>query len=931
MQAEKDKRQNENGHRGSDPLVFPVVRDLYYRANLEGQLLAVSPSVTRIGGYEPEELLGKNVGSFVEEEEDKALLQSLMSGQGYVDDYNIVLTRKDGSRIDCSLNAQLVRDVKGIPRYMEGVIRDISRRRSMETELSGFNRQFREISDNLPVILFKLKQNGDHWSMEYASPNLLKRMRAEKASDIRGMFPPEEMMNAEDRNLWQKEMADSLRENRPAELEFQLKRAEGVSEWMRIRMSHWKDGDGTRYWTGIGMDITEETLLKGEMAEKESQLHALYESARAGLSTMSVRGVVTSVNPMILERTGYAEHELVGKHFRELPLFFREDQPTYGTLFKQALTGNLPREGIIFAYRHKNGGKRWGEAFLSLNRSGKKILGFQGVFVDVTAQMQLKESQQQKQEEFDFLFNTTVHLLQVTREEDLFTLISKQLNSLLPDFIVNLNSVDETGTVLQIRSLLGLEGNSGSKIIRQLDKYIQNRTFHIQPDTFQYASHGKLIRSTRSLYDLTLHQVPKLVCEQIESILHLEGSLEVSLGVGKVIMGGGVIFLRKGQKVENPHLVEFLFRQATEALIRLRAANQLSRSEELYRSLAENAQDMILRFDRDLSLIYANRAFQDTFGFPFGAIRGKTVSELGFPGSIGELVQKTMIRTRDRNKPGTCDNVIHIGDAPRFFEWRIFPETDEEGKVHSILVYVHDISNRKSTEARLQESMETKNRVFRLISHDLRNPMNSMLGFLNLLNDKYEDLTDEMKRNYLSTIRDSSQQFFSLLNSLQEWSRGFEQEHYVNPVHFDLRALAEQSLSLFRLNCMEKEIECLNRVPAGTMVRADYNMVFSSLRNFISNAVKFSYPGGHIEVGCNMEKEHVILTVRDNGIGMTEEEVKQLFHKEEVVSREGTRGEKGTGYGFKLALEFIEINQGWVQVKSRPGQGCTIQIGLRRD
>ena len=270
-----------------------------------------------------------------------------------------------------------------------------------------------------------------------------------------------------------------------------------------------------------------------------------------------------------------------------------------------------------------------------------------------------------------------------------------------------------------------------------------------------------------------------------------------------------------------------------------------------------------------------------------------------------------------------------MGNTPRFYEWRMFPETDRKKGTGSVIMFVYDITKRKEAEAQELNYIENKNKIFRLIGHDLKNPFNSILGFLDLLTDRYDDLSDELKKKYLNYIKDSSTSLHELLQSMQEWSKADEEQDPSRPLFFDIKPLIDTSLEYCKLGIIEKELVVENCVPEGTLINADYNMIAAAIRNLLSNACKFSHKGGMIEIGLRKSKKEAILVIRDQGAGMTDVELKKLLSLETTFTKTGTNGEKGTGIGFKFAREFIERNHGWIRVKSRAGKGTQTFIGLK--
>ncbi len=909
--------------------IFNSFLDVYYQTDENSIITLISPSVRKTGRYDPDELIGRHVGDFFIDEEDRMKIRELLFEQGYVDDYDLSLRTKDGNLIDVSINAHLIRDEQGVIKNIEGVIRDISRRKKFELEIASYNNRLKEITDGLPAVLFQLSQNDQRIDISYISPNVKEKLGISADKIIKDPISVLKSTSINDRERIKNELVNALRDKRVAEIECEVTFKDGDKRWVRTKVSPRKSGSNEIIWTGLSTDITNEVMMKNKVREQEERLMAIFEFTNVGIATISLDRVVTSINPAICQISGYSENQIIGKHLKDVAGFYRKDLSFYMKLFADALAGKIPEERIVFEWKHKSGENRWAEVYLDLFKDKDKIKGFQCVLMDATHRILLQQAEKNKQNDIEFLFDSAVKLLMIDSEEEIFQFLTMQLVKLVPGAIINVNSVNEETTHLRVEAVTGITGKIRSMILKLFDQQLSGRTFAIDKNTFSYAKHGKLLINNDNLYDLMLHQVPVNICRQIEKIIQLNEIYELSIGIGEKIMGGCAIFLKKGQTIKNTSLIETLFRQVSQALSRLRTHSQLTMREELYRSLAENAQDLIVRVDENIKPIYANQAFLKTFNLKLDQVLHREFCELGFPVPICDLISQTINQTFISRQSQTCDNVINLDDAPNFFEWRMFPEYDEKKHIQSVLMFIRNITIRKNIEAKIQDSIVNKNKIYSLISHDLRNPFNSILGFLEFLKRDFHLMSDELKLKYINVISESSQNFFELLNSLQEWSQGFEQDRNINPVFFDLQQLINSTLDVYKLQILEKELVINSSIPTGVIVKADYNMIYTSIRNIISNACKFSLKGGEIDIGLRKQRKEVLIEIRDYGIGMSDEEMRKLLNLEKRFTKPGTLGEKGSGLGFILTKELIELNNGRLIVNSQPGKGCAVTIVLK--
>jgi signal transduction histidine kinase len=239
---------------------------------------------------------------------------------------------------------------------------------------------------------------------------------------------------------------------------------------------------------------------------------------------------------------------------------------------------------------------------------------------------------------------------------------------------------------------------------------------------------------------------------------------------------------------------------------------------------------------------------------------------------------------------------------------------------------------RENLISELKKINESKDSLFSLISHDLRSPFNSLLGFSEILANEYETLTREEIKEYLNVIYDTSKNLYGMTNNLLQFSRFQMGRIDFSPAELDIKVMLNRALQLLRGNTIKKQINVISSVPDGIKVRADEDMLNSVLQNLISNAVKFTRKGGDIYISVNKltdtnEPDLLQVLIRDTGVGLSNELIGQLF-KEHVQSTPGTEREYGSGLGLLLVKEFVEKNGGKISVKSKLKEGSTFSFTL---
>ncbi len=234
----------------------------------------------------------------------------------------------------------------------------------------------------------------------------------------------------------------------------------------------------------------------------------------------------------------------------------------------------------------------------------------------------------------------------------------------------------------------------------------------------------------------------------------------------------------------------------------------------------------------------------------------------------------------------------------------------------------------KVSEEKLIELNASKDKLFSIISHDLRSPFDSILGFSSIIVDEYDELTDPEIRAYSENIYTSSKHLLSLLDNLLQWSRLQSGRLKYSPEKLRLRDEIQSVIKLMSGNAVKKNINLITDAGEDIFVNADDNMLHSILQNLISNAIKFTNPQGIVKIIGRKNLTHAEIEISDNGIGMEEETVKNLFKIDKNTIRYGTSKEKGNGLGLVLCKELIEKNGGAISVFSEKDKGTKFIFNL---
>ena len=232
------------------------------------------------------------------------------------------------------------------------------------------------------------------------------------------------------------------------------------------------------------------------------------------------------------------------------------------------------------------------------------------------------------------------------------------------------------------------------------------------------------------------------------------------------------------------------------------------------------------------------------------------------------------------------------------------------------------------SEQELQKLNKSKDRIFSVVAHDLRNPVAAVTGFSELLYDNFEQFPVETQKEYLLQILQGTQRIQNLLENLLIWARSQMKAVKYEPGNLKVKNMVDECVKELKANLDHKKIDCQVKIDRKCIVYADKAMIHTVFRNLIMNAVKFSFPGGKIRITSENGTKMCNVAVSDDGIGIQPEIQDKLFDSNEVVSTPGTTGESGSGLGLIICKEFVERNEGTIWVESEPGNGSSFIVSL---
>lgn len=303
-------------------------------------------------------------------------------------------------------------------------------------------------------------------------------------------------------------------------------------------------------------------------------------------------------------------------------------------------------------------------------------------------------------------------------------------------------------------------------------------------------------------------------------------------------------------------------------------------------------------------------------------IIGKNVWDI-FPLSIAEQLHQSVKEAYLTGHLRTYDFKMQQHNTEKHYEARIVKSHKNE-----VLMLLRDVTNQKQNETQilkiaedLKQINDTKDKFVSIIAHDVRTPIIALIGYAEILSNDIEELQKSEIKEFASSIVDISKQTIGLLTNLLEWSRLQTGRIEFHPAPVNAFNIAENTLALLTSNAEQKNISIINKLVKETFVYADENMMQSIFNNLITNAIKFTNKNGQIVVTSSRVEDMVRFSVKDNGVGMDENQKLMLFEMNKSFTTPGTTNEKGSGLGMVLCKDFIEKHGGEIWVESNSGFG----------
>lgn len=405
-----------------------------------------------------------------------------------------------------------------------------------------------------------------------------------------------------------------------------------------------------------------------------------------------------------------------------------------------------------------------------------------------------------------------------------------------------------------------------------------------------------------------------------DSTLNLHNQADNKFGIAEVDLGKATVYQKQGKTDEAMSHTTKALALSKDIKARVLEISCYRLLTTLWETKGDNkkALSYFKQFHALEDSLYSNeiqqKILRDQIGFETETLDDR----------IAALTEQEEDRISRLKKSEFISNILVVVVALSAILLITVYRSGQRRKQINLLLLQHQEEMQKRSEE-LEQLNEVKDKFFSIISHDLRSPINALAGIMDLL-DKGAISAEELPVA-IKELKTRFNHTRSLMNNLLDWTVLQMDKMHLQAGNVQLKKIVDENIDLLG-SIQNKHVNMINRVPETAIGYADSNTINLVIRNLITNAIKFTNDGGEIIVTAEEKGNEVLVSVSDNGIGMTDDIQKKLFDKVNPYSTRGTANEKGTGLGLILCKEFVEKNGGRIWVESNVDKGSTFWFTL---
>jgi PAS domain S-box-containing protein len=890
-------------------------------ADMDGNIQFVNNAWVRMHGYESgAELVGKNLRIFHTDEQFKtevAPFNETVKRQGH-NWAELGHVRRDGTIFPTQMSVVVLKDERGDPYGLAAFAEDITERKRADTELRESEERFNQLAEQSGTFAWEVDAQGIYTYVSHVAKAVL----GYRPDELVGRMHFYDLHPEEGRETFKAAAVAVFTRKEPFQnLENVAQAKNGRRVWISTNGIPLLNADGTlRGYRGSDTDITERKRAEEEIVRERKNLKAIFEASPVGMLLMDENTVVTTVNDVAARLASKTAAEMVNRqpgdslgcvHVGEDPKGCGNSPSCPSCQIRATIEGVLasgqPARGLEVQPTLVSGETRvcpW----LEISAEPVTIDGKRHVLASIINITDRKKAHEALQDAIRLN-----HEIIASAQEGIVVYgpdLKCQLWNPFMERLTGLTSSEVIGRhPLEIFPFLREAG-----VIERLERALAGET----PDAVDFPYPVQKTGRTGWAAD---------TCAPIRN------------SEGEIV---GVITT------------------VSEITERKRAAEELSQTANLMRSIIDSSTDLIFVKDRNLRSALCNEAYAKAVGKHPLDLYGKTDIENGWTPELVKgdpakgirgFEQDDLDALSGKTVHNDCDPANVQGET-RIFDTIKIPLRSEGGEIFGVLGISRDVTKRKRAEdetrqakAEAEQANAAKSAFLANMSHEIRTPMTAILGFAEMAENSIECCVTcpehqncpirQQNKESIKVIRRNGEHLLRLINNILDLSKVEAGKMEVERVPCSPVQVVEETVSLMRVRAVERglSLDVRYEFPLPETILSDPARVRQILVNLMGNAVKFTTQG-HVEIvvrcvtGAQEGRAVLAFDVKDTGIGMTPEQVGRLFQPFTQADSSTTRQYGGTGLGLAISKRLAEALGGDIQATSLPGEGSTFIFTL---
>ncbi len=789
--------------------------------------------------------------------------------------------------------------------------RDITIRRVAEQKLRESEVKYRGILENIKESYFEVDLKGNFTFFNDA------------LCELQGI-PRNELLGLNFKNLVDEENKNKIfqvyktvYETEIPKSDFQFQFLKRNGEQVICESSIYLRYDSNRNkigFSGLARDISDKFRLEQKIKESEEKYRGILENIKESYFEGDLKGNFTFFNDALCDLLGYPSNELLGRNYEEF--LDEKNKKEIFEDFNQVYETGISKSDVRYSFKKKTGEEAICESsiYLRYNSNGDKV-GFSGVVRDITDKFRLEQKLKESEEKYRHLFESSPYAIWLLELDGTILDCNSTMNNLLSAY--------------EIKDLIGKKFSEVLSIIKRPEFLI-----HILKERWAKFVKGDKLGPLE--FQITRADGKKFWLD-IQSSLVKVGDKTLMQAIIQDTTEKKIAEQNLKKSQEDLRILNRLLEQKV-----LERTLELRKSEQQYRTTIDSLGDSLHVVDRDLRIILMNQTLKkwlEEFNIDTNIVSSK-ISE-AFP-FLSDVIYEEYRQIFDTGIPLITTETTLLPEIDVITETRKFP-IFTEGKVAQVITILRDITEKKKIEQKLIESErklreqnielrkldQIKNDFITMAAHELKTPLISISGYTDYILLKHKNALIPEIFEDLKTVQRNVKRLEILMDQLLEVMKIDEGRLQLQIEKTNVSKIINNCLDELSYLINEKNLEIILNMDYEIIMNVDPTRIFLVFTNLISNAIKFTPDYGWIEISAKKENEKYFFEIKDNGIGLTKDELGRLFKKFERIKDPIGSKDTGTGLGLYISKGIVEAHGGEIWAKSEGlNEGTTFSFSL---